>query len=344
MTSDDARAAQVIAQAPDVWEMTLPWLPCYWDMNVLARYRQAGFTFASLTLQDWPPTFQGMQRCIEKFKASAGAEAPWLAFAGSLNDIDRGRHEGKLVLGLNSQETRIIEHDLSRVAALHELGVRHMLLAYNVRNLVADGCAEVADAGLSNFGRQVVREMNRIGILVDGSHTGRRSTLEAIEISEQPVIFSHSNVYSLCPHIRNVRDDQIRACARSGGVIGVVGVGAFLGRDRPGPEDLFHHIDYICSLVGPQHVGLGTDYVSILPVKAHAAAWARLASQAQSWPDPANAWRDPTGTQIPFEETHCFAPERLSALVDLMLSQGYSDRTIHGILGANFRRVYATLG
>jgi len=218
-----------------------------------------------------------------------------------------------------------------------------MLLAYNVRNLAADGCAEPADAGLSNFGRRLIREMNRVGIIVDCSHTGRRSSLEAIELSERPAIFSHSNVQSICPHIRNIHDDQIRACADRGGVIGVVGVGGFLGSVAPSAEDVFRHVDYIASLVGPEHVGLGTDYVDILPYKDHAKTWEARASEVRLWPDSADAWRDPTGTQIPFEETRCFPPEGLASLVDLMVSHGYSESTIHGILGANFRRVYATL-
>jgi membrane dipeptidase len=341
--SGGSRATELITDAPDVWEMTLPWLPIYWDMDVLARYKRAGFSFVSLTLQDWPPTFQGMRRSVERFKELARSESAWLTFGGSLEEIDRGRREGKLVVGLNSQETRIIEEDLSRIEAVHALGVRHMLLAYNVRNLVADGCAEVADAGLSNFGRQVVREMNRVGIIVDGSHTGRRSSLEAIDISERPTIFSHSNVHSICPHIRNLHDDQIRACAARGGAIGIVGVGAFLGTVRPTADHLFRHIDYIASLVGPEHVGLGTDYVSILPVSEHAATWTARAAEARTWPDPINGWHDPTGTQMPFEETHCFAPEGLSTLVEIMLNHGYAASAIRGILGGNFRRVYATL-
>ena len=340
---DRIQVARVISTAPGVWEMTLPWLPIYWDMDVLARYKRAGFTFVSLTLQDWPPTFEGMKRCIARFQALAESEAAWLTFGKSLEDIDRGRRAGKLVLGLNSQETRIIEDDLSRIAALRELGVRHMLLAYNVRNVVADGCAEVADAGLSNFGRQVIREMNRVGVIVDCSHTGRRSSLEAMEISERPVIFSHSNVHSICPHIRNIHDDQIRACAAGGGVVGVVGVGAFLGSVAPSSDDLFRHIDYISSLVGPDHVGLGTDYVSILPIKEHAAVWEARASELHAWPDPANAWRDPSGTQIPFEETRCVPPEAMVSLVETMLIHGYSESVVQGILGANFRRVYAGL-
>jgi membrane dipeptidase len=327
--------------APHVWDMTLPWLPIYWDMEILARYRRAGYTFVSLTLQDWPPTFEGMRRLIDQFKEMAAAASDWLSFGHTLADIDQGRRDGKLVVGFNSQEALLIGEDLSRIEALRAMGVGHMLLAYNVRNRVADGCAEVADAGLSNFGRRVVREMNRAGIIVDCAHTGRRSSLEAIDISERPVIFSHSNAYAMCPHIRNIRDEQIRACAARGGVIGVVGVGAFLGDAAARAESMFRHIDYIAQLVGAEHVGLGTDYVKIFPARDFVTEWTRIAATQKSWPDARDGWPDPTGTQIPVEDSRCFAPEQLTDLVDLMLARGYPADAIQGILGGNFRRVYA---
>jgi membrane dipeptidase len=334
-------AALDLLATSDVWDVTLPWLPIYWDMDILRRYRRAGFTFVSLTLQDWPPTLEGMRACIERFKSIAAAHAEWLTFGHTLAEIDRGREDGKLVVGLNSQETRPIGEDLSRIQTLYELGIRHMVLAYNVRNLIADGCAEGADAGLSHFGRQVVREMNRVGMIVDCAHTGRRSSLEAIELSERPVIFSHSGAYTICPHIRNIRDDQIRACAARGGAIGIVGVGAFLGDLAARTETLFRHIDHVASLVGPAHVGLGTDYVRIFPVRDFPAEWAVVHPSVRSWPDAANAWPDPTGTQLQVEDGRCFAPEQLVDLVEMMLARGYPPAAVKGILGDNIRRVYA---
>jgi membrane dipeptidase len=332
--------AKILASA-DVWDMTLPWMPVFWDIETLARYRRAGFTFVSLTLQDWAPTFDNTRECIRQFKEIAATESSWLVFANSPADIDRGREQGKLVLGINSQETRPIEADLSRIEALYGMGVRHMLLAYNVRNLVADGCAESADAGLSNFGRQVVHEMNRVGMIVDCSHTGRRSSLEAIDLSEKPVIFSHSNAYSVSAHIRNIRDEQIRACAARGGVIGVVGVGAFLGDLKAKTQSMFRHIDYIASLVGPEFVGLGTDFVKYTPYQDFPAVWEEHGRTHQPWPDPVNAWPDPTGTQLAVDDGHCFQPEQLGELIELMLTHGYAVSAVKGILGANFKRVYA---
>ena len=334
---------EILASA-DVWDMTLPWLPIYWDISVLARYKRAGYTFVSATLQDWPPTMDGTRRCIDRFKELAKAHESWLSFGSSLAEIEIGRQEGKLVIGFNSQESRLIAEDLSRVEEVYALGVRHMVLAYNVRNLVADGCAEMADAGLSNFGRRLVREMNRVGVVVDCSHTGCRSSIEAIEMSERPVIFSHSNAYAVWPHFRNARDEQIKACAASGGVIGIVGVGAFLGDAAARTESMFRHIDYVAGIVGAEHVGLGTDYVDILPVQDHRARWAAVGASLASWPDPANEVCGATDLGLTIDQSHCFQPEQVSALIELMLTRGYSTNAVKGILGGNFRRVYAAAG
>jgi membrane dipeptidase len=315
----------------DVWDMTLPWTLGQQDLSLLARYKRAGFTFVSATTQDIPASFSGITSCIESCQRLIRAAPEWLVFAKSVADIEAARQEGKLAVGLNVQDTLQLGTDLTNIQALQQVGVRHMLLAYQTRNFVADGCAETSDAGLSNFGRLVVREMNRVGMIIDCTHTGRRSSLEAIELSERPPIFSHSNAYSVCAHIRNITDEQIRHCAARGGVVGVVGVGAFLGDPQASAESMFRHIDYIATLVGAEHVGIGTDYMNDMP-----AAFKWMLTQKET------AWPDPTGTQL-YEGT-CFQPEQLRDLVQIMLSNGYSSDVVRGILGRNFKRVYQTLG
>lgn len=326
-----------------VWDMTVPWSPedRNWDLDILRRFHREGFSFVSLTLTDWPATYEGTIGTIHRFKELVAAEAAdWLCLASSVSEIDRARQTGRLALGIHIQETLPVAMDLSRLATLHALGVRHMLLAYNIRNFVADGCAEVANAGLSNFGRKLVREMNRIGMVVDCSHSGRRSSLEAMEISGRPPIFSHSGVYNLVPHIRNIHDDQIRACAAKDGVIGVVGVGSFLGDMEARTESWFRHIDYLVSMVGPEHVGLATDNVASRELRDAIAKDAYQKYGIISWPEPEIGWPNPTGTQLPGGSAG-IQPEQLSELVETMLGHGYPASAVVGILGANFRRVYA---
>ena len=248
--ANDSMLDRLAKRQIDVWDMTVPWVEMYWSIDVLNRYRQAGYTFANLTIQDMPASYEGVQSEVAKFQKLCEPHADWLCFGSTTDEIEKGRHEGKLVLGLNVQDTELVHEDLSRLEVLKAMGVRHMLIAYQTRNRAADGCAEPDDAGLSMFGRSLIREMNRIGMIVDVSHVGRRSSLEAIEHSELPVIFSHSGIHAVCKHIRNIDDDQIKACAASGGAIGVVGIGAFLGDAEAKAETVFRHIDHVVQLVG----------------------------------------------------------------------------------------------
>ena len=324
--SNRVRAGRLIADCPNVWDLTIPWVRAYWSLDVLKRYQLAGYTYASLTIQDMPASFEGVQRDLRDFQTECEPHSDWLCFARSGAEIDDARRTGKLALGLNVQDTALVHDDLARLEVLGDLGVRHMLLAYQIRNLAADGCAEPADAGLSLFGRQLVRKMNDAGIVVDGSHVGKRASLDAIEISQTPVIFSHSGVKAVCDHIRNVDDEQIRACAGAGGVVGIVGIGAFLGDPKASADSVFRHIDHVVQLTGPEHAGIGTDFIDDL-----APVWKAIEETG------GDAWH-PNGPQR--YEGVAFAPEQLEELVGTMIANGYDDAAIGGILGGNFRRVY----
>lgn len=333
MTSahNSARAKSLITKAEHVWDLTLPWVEMYWSIDVLKRYREAGYTYISLTIQDMPASYEGVLKEVVRFKELCEPHADWLVFARTQAELEGAQRQGKLVLGLNVQDTEPVHDDLTRLQVLKDFGVRHMLLAYQLRNRAADGCSEPGDAGLSLFGRRLIREMNKVGIVVDCSHTGRRSTLEAMELSTAPVIFSHSGVRAVCEHIRNIDDEQIRACAGTGGVVGVVGIGAFLGDPDAKAETVFRHIDHVVQLVGPEHAGIGTDFIDDMePV------WPGMIESKDYM------WRDPKGTQL--YEGVAFAPEQLTDLVEMMLQNGYSEKDTMGVLGANFHRVYSSVG
>jgi membrane dipeptidase len=150
--------------------------------------------------------------------------------------------------------------DLSLVQTFYELGVRWMLIAYNRNNAAGGGCLDT-DGGLTAIGRAIIEEMERVGMVLCLSHSGARTASEALECSRNPPIFSHSNPYGDTRHARNVSDDLMRACAHKGGVIGLSGIGPFLGGNVDVVRHLLRQLRYVIDLVGAEHVGLGLDYV-----------------------------------------------------------------------------------
>ena len=309
-----------------VWDMTLPWLASYADKDVsLPRFRSAGVDFASLTVNDFPGSLGGSVRRIAEVTRHIQERSDTLALVKSVDDILQAKREGKFALAFNLQETNPLEGEVNFVQTYYDLGVRHMLLAYNQKNLVGDGCSERTDAGLSRFGVRVVQEMNRVGMLVDGSHTGYRTTMEAMEVATAPFIFSHSLADAVHGHYRNIRDDQIKACAESGGVIGFNGVAFFLGDETASSETVVRHIDHIANLVGPEHAGIGLDYCRD---SKSVGVW--TLSNTDMWPP---------NKGVPFGETAFVQPEQLLEITDILLERGYSEADVRGILGENFARV-----
>jgi membrane dipeptidase len=152
--------------------------------------------------------------------------------------------------------------ELGYIKLLHKLGVRIIQLTYNDRNLLGDGCIETANGGLSRFGRMVVQEMNRSGMVIDLSHCGEQTTLDSIELSSSPILISHANTRALCPSLRNKSDEVLKALVKNGGVIGVAFWAPMTYKDpniRPKVNDLLDHIDYLVKNVGINHVGIGSD-------------------------------------------------------------------------------------
>jgi len=156
-----------------------------------------------------------------------------------------------------------VEDELRYIRIFFQLGIRMMHLTYNRRNVIGDGCAELANGGLSDFGRSVVKEMNRAGVIVDIAHSGWQTSLEAAQLSQKPMVASHSTVASVNHHIRSKPDNVIRAIADTGGYIGICCIPKFLG----GTGDIvamMKHIDYVVKKFGSDHVAIGTDisYIS----------------------------------------------------------------------------------
>ncbi len=183
--------------------------------------------------------------------------------ARSVEDIRRAKADGRLAIIFALQNPAPLEDDyLMRLSIFHRLGLQILQLTYNEQTLLGAGCFERNDQGLSEYGRQVVRHANRLGIVIDLSHTGIKTALDAIELSNDPCIFSHANAKALADSRRNKTDEQIQRLAEKDGVICVTPFGPCCQADRtrrPTMRDFLDHLNYIVELVGVNHVGIGSD-------------------------------------------------------------------------------------
>src|SRR6185312_8173998 len=176
-------------------------------------------------------------------------------------DIAAAKSTGRLGLIFHFQGADPVENDLNLVDVYKEIGVGMIQLTYNVKNRVGDGCEERTDAGLSRFGVDLIKRLNDARIVVDCSHTGYRTTLDAIKYSTRPVVFSHANPRMVHGSPRNIVDDQIKAVADTGGLVGMNGFPAFVAKRRkPTLDDFIDHMDYCVDIIGVDHVALGIDY------------------------------------------------------------------------------------
>jgi membrane dipeptidase len=228
------------------------------DFAPIDRLHAAGVNYVSINIgMDMNPLSQVMS-VIGGFRATIAAHPDRYVLARRVDDIERAAGQGKLALGFDLEGAMPLLEQPAMVALYRDLGVRQMHFAYNRNNSVAGGCHD-EEQGLTPLGRRMVAAVNEAGVLMDCSHTGRRASLEIMEASVKPVIFSHSNPLGLVEHGRNVTDEQIRACAATGGVVCVSGVSGFLGTRTPTAADVARHAAYVAEKVGVRHVGVGLD-------------------------------------------------------------------------------------
>jgi len=292
-------------------------------------YAKAGVTFAVFTVvDDYPNSIEQTVRLIAENRRFFLSHPERYVLADSADDVRRAKAEGKLAVGLSFQGTNALLGELSMVETYRHLGVIQMLLAYNAANFAADGCHEKRNAGLSLYGRRLVAEMNRVGVILDVSHTGERSSLEALEITERPPVFSHSTPRKFAPHDRNITDEQIVACAQKDGVICMSGVGLFMDAERQKATiaKLVDTLEYVAQLVGARHAGIGLDYI------IDAEGMARYLRT--------NAGLYGNGDQYPADGIIDFAsPSVLPEVASELTRRRYTDEDVRGILGENYLRV-----
>jgi membrane dipeptidase len=314
-----------------------------WPDADYANAHRHGVTTYAVT--SWrPPTFS-VEDALEglMFWRLVARQYPNLSVVESVEDIHRAHREGKASFLLAAQDGSFIGNKLHRIEAFYRLGLRMMIPAYNRTNQICDGCADRTDSGLTSFGELVVDECNRVGLLLDCTHIGRRASLDIIERSSNPVVFSHSNAKALVDNPRNIDDEQIRACASRGGVIGLAPWGPIVMKPGtttwPTLDDFIEHIDYVANLTGSSdHIAIGTDMS--LGTYAH--------RPVDPWGEP--AMRDieshygkhvTADTRSPLRAVNgfCSYPEVLN-LIDGLHSRGYTDADIRKLLGENYLRVF----
>jgi membrane dipeptidase len=249
-------------------------------------------------------------------------------------DFERAKSSGKIGILIGVQNS---EHfrNVADVDLFYSLGQRVSQLTYNTRNLIGDGSTERTNVGLSDFGVAIVERMNAIGMAVDVSHSGDQTTLDACAVSKKPVLFTHSNARALAPgHPRCKTDDAIRAMAKSGGVMGITGVRMFVKNDEPTTiEHFLNHYDHVAKLVGPQHLGIGSDidldgYDDMPPEENR-----RLRA----------GYKGSYGFREKIDIEGVDHPKRAFDLTEGLIRRKYSDENIRGILGGNFRRVLSEI-
>ncbi len=266
-----------------------------------------------------------------------------LVVVRTAEDIRRAKREGKAGLLLAAQDGDWVGYELHRIQAFREAGLGMMLLAYNATNQLCDGCLDRTAGGLSRLGQRVVEECNRVGIVLDCSHTGRRSTLEIMDRSAQPCVFSHSNASRLVPNPRNINDEQIRACVSRGGVIGLVAWGPLVMKPdtthRPTLDEFIEQIDYVAQLAGStDNIGISTDMsIGTYPEHVHD-PWG-----APGYPNITAQYNEHVTADIrsPMRNVEGYSDyAEIVNVADRLSARGYSERDVHKILGENFLRVF----
>jgi membrane dipeptidase len=220
------------------------------------------------------------------------------------------------------------------VATFHSFGLRCAQLTYNSQNRIGSGSTDRADGGVSSYGAAIVEAMNNVGMLVDVSHSGDRTTLDAVELSKQPIAFTHGNCRALAQHPRNKTDEAIRALAAKDGVMGITGVRMFVRTEEP--TNIGHmadHIEHVARLVGIEHVGIGSD----ADLNGYDDMPADQYEQLKGAYTSAYAFRDKIDTDG-FDH-----PRKVYDLTEELIRRGHSDADIALILGGNFRRLLGTV-
>ena len=243
---------------------------------------------------------------LDAFYRELGENKERVVLATTADEVVKAKKDGRVSAMLAIEGGEAIEGNLAALRMLHRLGVRLFGLTHNYRNKIADGMGEArTGSGLTEFGVELIGELNRLGIIVDVSHLSDPGFWDVVEVSKDPIIASHSNARGLCDHLRNLTDDQVKAVAEGGGVVGVNFYPEVVHEEEATLGRVLDHFDYLVDLVGADHVGIGSDY---------------------------DGMRQPP---VGLEDV-----SKMPNITRGLVSRGYSEDEIVKILGGNFLRVF----
>jgi membrane dipeptidase len=302
--------------------------------EMVRNAQHSGITAVNLTVSGnrIPDTFERMGYWERELLAHPDG----LIKVYALADIRRAKETRRLGLIYGFQNATMLEGQVANLELFYNFGVRIIQLTYNDRNLLGDGCLEPANAGLSRFGRDVVEQMNELGILVDLAHCGLQTTADGIAASTRPVAITHSGCRAVYDHPRSKPDDILRALTDKGGVIGIYMMPFLAARGQPTSEDLVRHIEHAVNVCGEDHVGIGSD-LSITPHNVTPEYAERHRRFVEG--------RRQRGIAAPREEDYMFvtdlnSPRRLEMIADKLLARGHSEARVEKIIGGNWMRLF----
>jgi membrane dipeptidase len=307
-----------------------------YPMSLISEVIDSRMTAVMITIGT--PTLHGQAAYDEVIGELAAYEqhiqdnSDYFIKAIGIKDIDEALRDGKLALLYLFQNTTPIGKELSRLDLFYNFGVRSIQLTYNSQNLVGCGCLDRSDGGLSKYGIELIEAMNEKGMLIDLSHAGMKTMAEAIAYSSKPVVISHSGCKSVYDHPRSTTDENIRALAEKGGVMGIFQINPNLGpKQRNTLDDFLAHIDHVVKIAGIEHVGIGSDREH-KPIPDTEEEKRRLEEEMARVGSKSIHW--------PFFLSELNHPRRMETIREGLKKRGYGSSDIDKILGGNFYRVY----
>jgi membrane dipeptidase len=281
-----------------------------------------------------PDAFLGVLKFFAIWNGFIADHTDQLMRIDSPGDLERVKRSGKIgvLLGLQNSEHFRTPAD---VTTFHTLGQRVSQLTYNSRNMIGNGSTERRDEGISDFGIAIIERMNTVGMAVDVSHCGDRTTLDAFETSKKPVLITHSNCRALAPgHPRCKTDEAIKKVGSAGSVMGITGVRMFVKNDEPTTiEHVLDHFDHVAKLIGPEHVGVGSD----IDLYGYDAMPPEQNRQLRA------GYKGSYGFREKIDVEGLDHPKRMFDLTEGLIRRKYSDKDIEGILGGNFKRALSQI-